>query len=261
MNLFYRTDFFYGNEEFCLADVTDAYREEFAAASDWLRFSFHSKQEFPDYPWINATYQDVKDVFEDIRREVFRFAGEDSFAYAVNPHWLPVSKDGCRALKDCGAKVISVTWGHREPYNGDPFSLPYGHAARLMHNRQPETMTYTRMTRDTAIARSACGYNHLDYEDGLATRGTFKTVYDPELGVHFKVSGGGICVNLIPDDIFDQELESKMDNEYLCIATHEQYSFPHYFNYQPTHAARILRGCELAHKAGYTFFWLDVLGE
>lgn len=130
-----------------------------------------------------------------------------------------------------------------------------------MHNRQPETMTYTRMTRDTAIARSACGYNHLDYEDGLATRGTFKTVYDPELGVHFKVSGGGICVNLIPDDIFDQELESKMDNEYLYIATHEQYSFPHYFNYQPTHAARILRGCELAHKAGYTFFWLDVLGE
>jgi len=261
MNLFYRTDFFYGNEEFTLADVTDAYREEFTAASDWLHFSLHSKQEFPDYPWVNAAYQDVKDVFESIRREVHRFAGEKSFGYTVVPHWSSMSKEGCRALKDCGVKVISTTWGDRTPYNGDPFSLPYGHAARLMHNRQPETMLFTRDTRNIAIAQSVCGYNHMDYAEGMANRTALQAVWDPELEVHFKVVAYQLCVNLTPDDIFDQEMAQYLENEYLNICTHEQYSYPDYFNYQPTHAARILRACELAHQAGYTFFWPDVLGE
>ena len=44
-------------------------------------------------------------------------------------------------------------------------------------------------------------------------------------------------------------------------ATHEQYSHPFYFNYQPTHSQRILRSCELIHKAGYTFFWAEELGD
>jgi len=72
--LFCRTDSYYGNDEFTLADMTDAYKEEFTAASDWLKFSFHSKQEFPDYPFVNATYEDTKAVFESIRNEVVRFA-------------------------------------------------------------------------------------------------------------------------------------------------------------------------------------------
>ena len=106
INLFYRTDFFYGMDEFTLADVTDAYREEFRANADWLKFGFHSLQEFPDYPWINANYGDVKKLFEMIRSEVVRFAGEESFAYACVPHWCPMSKDGVRALKDCGIRVM-----------------------------------------------------------------------------------------------------------------------------------------------------------
>ena len=50
MNLFFRTDYFYGNDEFSLADMTDAYKAEFEANSDWLKFAFHAKEEFPDYP-------------------------------------------------------------------------------------------------------------------------------------------------------------------------------------------------------------------
>lgn len=261
LNLFYRTDFFYGNDEFTLADVTDAYREEFSAASDWLKFSFHSKQEFPDYPFINATYKDVKDLFEMIRSQVYRFAGENSFGYCVTPHWGPISKAGCQALKDCGVKVLYASWGDRTAYSGDPSTLPYGHAARLLCNRQPETMLYTRRNRDTAIASSICGYNHLSYEDGLSTLGTFKTVKDPETGLHLKVICGRGPVNLILDEIFDTEVAKWLDCEYLCLATHEQYSYPDYFNYQPTHAARILRGCELIHKAGFEFFWAETLGE
>ena len=46
LNVFYRTDFYYGNDEFTLADMTDAYKAEWDANSDWIRFGFHSKQEF-----------------------------------------------------------------------------------------------------------------------------------------------------------------------------------------------------------------------
>ena len=91
LNLFYRTDSFYGYDEFCLADVTDAYKAEFSANADWLKFAFHAMEEFPDYPHVNATYEDTKLLFSRIEKEVFRFAGEQSFSYTVCPHWLPMS--------------------------------------------------------------------------------------------------------------------------------------------------------------------------
>ena len=78
LNIFWRTDFFYGNDEFTLADMTDAYKAEWEEASDWLKLGFHSKQEFPDYPYLNADYSDVADLLRDVKKEVYRFAGEKS---------------------------------------------------------------------------------------------------------------------------------------------------------------------------------------
>ena len=101
LNLFYRTDSFYGYDMFSLADVTDAYKAEFEANSDWLKMAFHAFEEFPDYPHVNASYEDTT-------------------------------------------------------------SLPYGHAARLLQNRQPETKVFSRGGRDTAIDNSICAYNHID---------------------------------------------------------------------------------------------------
>ena len=60
LNIFYRTDFFYGNDEFTLADMPDTYKPEFEANSDWLKLAFHAKQEFPDYPYVNGEYEYVK---------------------------------------------------------------------------------------------------------------------------------------------------------------------------------------------------------
>ncbi len=60
LNLFYRLDFYYGMDEFTLKDMPDTYKKEWEENSDWLRFGFHSLQEFPDYPFVNADYDDVK---------------------------------------------------------------------------------------------------------------------------------------------------------------------------------------------------------
>ena len=94
LNLFYRTDYFYGMDEFTLADVPDSYKAEWQANADWIKFGFHALQEFPDYPFVNADYADVKKLNDMISSEVERFAGPGMYAKAVVPHWGPMSKEG-----------------------------------------------------------------------------------------------------------------------------------------------------------------------
>ncbi|MBQ9740801.1 MAG: hypothetical protein IJV91_07670, partial [Kiritimatiellae bacterium] len=113
INLFYRTDFYYGMDEFTLAEVPDAYKAEWQANKDWIKLGFHSLQEFPDYPWVNIDYDDVKKLFLMTKREIDRFAGEGVFTTALVPHWCPMSKDGCRALKDLGVKIMECSVGPR----------------------------------------------------------------------------------------------------------------------------------------------------
>ena len=97
LNLFYRTDFYYGDDEFNLSEMPDTYKDEFQANRDWLRLAFHAKQEFPDYPYVNAKYVDVYNCFKRMEREVERFAGPGMFSDVLCVHWLPISKEGCRA--------------------------------------------------------------------------------------------------------------------------------------------------------------------
>ena len=119
INLFYRTDFFYGMDEFTLAEVPSDYKAEWQENKDWLRLGFHSLQEFPDYPWVNIDYADVKKLFGMIKGEIDRFAGEGVFTTALVPHWCPMSKDGCRALKDCGIRLMECSVGPRYRYDGN----------------------------------------------------------------------------------------------------------------------------------------------
>ena len=158
MNIFYRNDFYYGarGAEFTLKDMPDTWKHEFQAAKDWLRFGFHSYSEVRDYPWINASYDDVKFTWDLLTREVERFAGPGMFAKAVTPHWGPMSKEGCVALKDCGVKAIWVSAGKRYAYNGDRTILPYGHGMRIENFRKPETrFTGVRAAATTSASRHA----------------------------------------------------------------------------------------------------------
>lgn len=63
LNAFYKTSFWYGDDEFSLSDMTDAYKKEWEEASHWLKIGFHSKEEWPDYPYINADYSLVNNNF------------------------------------------------------------------------------------------------------------------------------------------------------------------------------------------------------
>lgn len=265
LNSFYRTDFFYGTDEFTLAEMPDAWKDEWQANRDWLKIGFHSLQEFPDYPFINAGYDDMRKVVEMIRREVSRFAGEGVFTYGAVCHWGSCSKDACRALKDLGFKVVLATCGPRRAYNGDPSSLPYGHAMRLLQNRKRETALYSRLSEDTAISSSIGGYNNLTYAQAKRTFGVFDCVRDGATGLCFKevedfqpLAAG---INLYNVESMTAAFKKVLGNEFVIYGNHEQYFYRDYLAYQRDYAEKFLTAAKLLNESGYEYFFFEELGE
>lgn len=258
LNAFYRTSFWYGNDEFSLSDMTDIYKREWEQASEWLKIGFHSKEEWPDYPYINADYSLVNDNFNLIKNEVVRFAGVNTFAKSVVPHWAPISREGIQALFDNGIRVAYATYGEKEDYDGDSASLPYGHEFRLLHNRKKETGVYNKVTRDKAIARALCGYNHVPEDMYMSCMGKFKTVKDSEIGISYTTAAQAV-LNLIPLEILDAELAKFVDQEYLSIGNHEQYFYADYYAYQPDYAEKIYKMGKIMKENGFEFIFAEEL--
>ena len=262
INLFYRTDFFYGMDEFTLADVTGAYRGEWQDNRDWLKLGFHSLQEFPDYPWVNIDYADVKKLFGMIRGEIDRFAGDGVFTTALVPHWCPMSKDGCRAMKDCGIEIMECSVGPRYRYDGKPERLPYGHSFRLEQNRKPETAFFWRDSRNAAIASSLCSYNHIDTAAGAGTANSFRYVLDRDTGMRFKhMFGDAPVLNLVDEKTLASDTAPLLGKEYLIFSNHEQYFFKDYLAYQPDYADKIRAMSRMMHENGYRFILMEELAK
>ena len=255
MNLFYRTDYFYGTDEFTLADVTDAYRDEFAAASDWLKFGLHALQEFPDYPFVNQEYRDLKFVADRTFGEIRRFAGEKSCAYAMEPHWSPINKDGCRALRDAGIRLLSTTHGRRYAYDGNPDILPYGHALRLENNRMPDTALFRRGYK--ALDASICAYNHLSWEQHKACVGQFKAVYDRDTRLCYRKFCNTIFLNQFKKEEIVPALTEHVGTEHVVFADHEQYFYRDYLAYQPDYAEKIFLAADFLRRNGYEFIFIE----
>ena len=260
LNLFYRDDFYYGVKaaQFTLKDMPDTWKTEFQAAKSWLKFGFHSLQEYPDYPWINASYDDVATTWKLLAGEVERFAGSGMFAVSVVPHWGPMSKEGCIALKDCGAKVVWVSRGRRWAYDGNRSILPYGHGMRIENQRKPETAVYWRAGGGDDISVSACGYNHFDDAQVEKTRGTYNWIRDNATGVNFKaLSSGGPCLNLWKLEDIPVAFEKTADTELNIYATHEQYFFKDYFAYQPDYCEKTFVAAKWIRDHGYEYIFME----
>lgn len=261
LNAFYRNSSFYGNDDFSLSDMTDAYKKEWEEASNWLKIGFHAKEEFPDYPHVNAKYEDVKSLFNTIKNEVLRFAGEKTFTYGVCPHWNTVSYDGVRALYDCGVKIMDVSVGDAMEYNGDVNSLPYGHAMRLLNNRKPETRVYSRGGPDTAINNSVCAYNHLSDEQFEKTNDLTEGVFDEKTGMIFKkFHTPQMTLNLMDVGAAEKLISDyAKGKEYVGVCVHEQYFYSDYFAYQPDFEEKIYIMGKVLSEENYEFIFPEEL--
>ena len=104
LNLFYQLG------DFTLADMTAGYAEEFAANADWLKLSFHSREENPS-PYEHSGYAEVYGDAEAVHREILRFASPASLAATTTVHYCRTTQDGVRALSDLGVRGLLGLFG------------------------------------------------------------------------------------------------------------------------------------------------------
>ena len=258
LNLFYRTDFYYDMDDFSLADVTDAYKAEWQSAKDWLKLGFHSMQEFPEFPWINMDYAGVKKMFGMIHGNIERFAGEGTFTTALVPHWCLMSREGCRALFDCGIRLMESTAGHRYAY--DPrWNAVVGKSniRRLKRRRTPEAAVMWREGRSTLFL---CSYNHLSMEQFNATVNSRRYILDRDTGMRFKnLFGDAPILNHKPVPELEKAIGPLIGKEHLVFSDHEQYFYSDYGGYQPDYADRIRKMSAMMHGNGYSFLFNEEL--
>ena len=99
------------NSGFMLDEFPDCYKEEFAANSDWLRFSFHAAFDKTHYfdcqNCIAATAEEFIRDYNYVKREVVRFAGEECFLFPQIVHYVDSSLEIKRFLFDQGVRFLS----------------------------------------------------------------------------------------------------------------------------------------------------------
>lgn len=104
---------FYECKGFDLSKVTDKFKKEFEENSDWIQFSFHARA---NIRWIyaDAGYEEVKNDCESVHREILRFSSAKNLNHFTTLHFCACTKEGVRALKDCGIVGLVGLFGKKE---------------------------------------------------------------------------------------------------------------------------------------------------
>ena len=101
---------FYECEDFNLSMFSDRYINEWKNASDWLKLSFHSKNE-DARPYEFSGYDEVYNDCRKVNDEIVRFASEASLATTTTVHYCLTTEEGNKALADNGIKGLLGLYG------------------------------------------------------------------------------------------------------------------------------------------------------
>lgn len=224
VNIYYETPMFGG---FNLTDMTDKYKDEWKANSDWLRLSFHANADKPDRPYAHVSYEQMRFEAERVHKEILRFAGKEAFAGTVTTvHWGDCSVEGARALRDLGYRAfVSV---------------------------------YDKTTRGTDIRM------YLDSEKCEILR-KYGFYYDKDEDVcHFKYNAS--VQHIRPEEIeaqFDANTIEHPDFLFMDICLHEQYFYPDYppHTHQPNYLEKFERSAKWCQEHGYKPMFMDEILE
>lgn len=211
---------YYETQGFDLTQFPDRYRDEWQASADWLRLTFHARQNEPAWPYENATYDEMARDYELVTNEVRRFAGEELLSTFTTVHWARAPREACRALRDRGIQGLIglFSWRSQEP---------------------PRTIYY--LDDDTArhvVKRDAW----MDTVEGL----TF-VVCDCVLN-NYPLDG------IVPH--LEQVAESPHTSEMMELLIHEQYFREELPNYQPDARQKVRTALRWVTDRGYEpVFW------
>lgn len=216
----FQLNVYYETEGFTLARMPDVYRAEWQANADWLRLSFHARADRPAEPYRNAGYAQVREDCEAVHAELRRFAGESLMSGFTTIHFVAATREGCRALADCGIRGLIA------------LCRAYDNAPRLSYYLDEAAALF------------------LDH-NGLAR--------DPETGMLFvrndlvlnALPADGICPRL------DGLRDSGRRSDFIEVMIHEQYFYPDYSRHLPDFAARMEAAILWLRENGYRSIFLD----
>ncbi len=205
LNLFYQTD------GFNLSQMPDKFKNEWKANAEWLGLSFHGLEEFPDRPYADAGYNQVKKDCEMVIEQIRRFAGDEVMGPVTTLHWGEATVEGCRALKDCGYKVLA---GY---FNMD--DTPVSYYLDQAQRRHIKNRFIWRDNKEGIIfAKIAMVINIVKLEEILPYLENVKKTFNPR---------------------------------YIDLMIHEQYFYPDYFAYQPDFKEKVMTSVKWAVDQGY----------
>ena len=228
LNLFFHDD----HHDFSLTEFPGRYRREFQENSDWLKLSFHAKSEFPDRPYQSADAATLAADFDEVRREVCRFAGPECFIAPMVIHWAMTNPENFPVLSERGVRCLAGGFLNAISHIGESHS----------------------------VAVTDIGFH---YEQDVARYICDKHLYYDRRWNMFLLDDLVTCNYATQEDIRAAFAKLKPEQDTVNIITHEQYCYPDYFNYIPDHLDRIELACRLADEAGYkpVFFNDGLLGN
>ena len=200
---------------FNLSMMTDKFKSEFEANSDWLRLAFHSNAEFPDKPYKDATAEKVTEDFLKIRREIIRFAGESVLTSSTTVHWGAANREVVGALRSLGLR--SLTGYFRRNAKGEPSVSYYFEDERLEHIGSRDF--WYDESEDIIFAQIDLVLNERTYSDVMEALP--RIADDPHRG------------------------------GFISLMIHEQYFHPDYRRHLPDFEARVLDACKYLADRGY----------
>ncbi len=229
LNLFYAINNECGLEmygDFNLSMMTEKFKDEFRANSDWLHLAFHARAEFPDWPYTLASGETLKQDFEDIRREIFRFAGEECFEWVTTNHFGSGNRDVVRAERELGIKGLMAYL--ELDANGEPYVSYYLSKDEIVHAN--EYGFWKDMDMDMIFGKIDVVLNLMDAKSAR--------------------------------EILDRSKAEHPKKGAIELMIHEQYFYPSYFNYLPDFTERVLSACAWCRENGYEpAFACEMLSE
>lgn len=208
INLFYET------EGFNLSEMTDQFKEEWIANADWIRLSIHAKAEFPDNPYKNAGYDDIKRDVLQINKEIERFAGKELMSNETTLHWGEVPVEVSCGLRDAGYNIQVCDFNVDNDLPPCSYYLTVSQRRhmnkRFVWHDSKENITFVR---SAIIVDTVKENNILNFLDEYSQR----KVYMP----------------------------------YVDFLVHEQYFYSFYANYQPDYTAKLDLCVDWAVKNNY----------
>ena len=204
-------------EDFNMGMMPDKYKSQWEANADWLRLTFHAKNEFPDRPYENATPEQLAADFDLVKKELVRFAG-NAYSPPGIVHWGTVRPETLPVLKERGVRALS---GYFTKSSGN----------WIVHFQLPDAVCEYLSNHDSWY----------DYKTGLI----FSKL---EL-----VCNSVPLPKILPT--LESSAANPNTAELMDFLTHEQYFWPWYANYLPDHFQRLDTTIRYAVEHGYKPVW------